>query len=441
MKTPPQVKGAWIIGHYKQFKKDPLSLLLSSSDELGDIFALKAFNKPIYFVNSPDLIEYVTQTNHTNYIKTPATPLRMILGDSIFTTDGEEWLKRRRLYQPALNNTSIRSYVSAVIEASNEMLNEIGSSLTEKSELNISKLMTNVTINVLGKTLFSATLGFNEQLQDDIAVIMHWIGERRLRHPFVVPVTWPTPANKKFHTALKNMDQMIYKIIEAKKNESSPSDDLLSKLMARGAEGNSNLNPKELRDEVMTIFLAGHETSANVLNWTFYMLAKHQEIQSRVFDEIALLEGGELVYEDLHKLQYTAQVLNESMRLYPPVWHFGRVNVEDDQIGGYHIPAGSAVRISPYAIQRKSALWPNPNTFNPDRFESSKKIQPYTFIAFGAGPRLCAGRNFAMMEMVFILVKTIRKYRLTFEGDPIDTLPLITLRSKGDIHLNCTARK
>lgn len=440
MKTPPQVKGGWLTGHYGQFKRDPLGLLTQSSEDLGGVFALKAFNKPIYFVNSPELIEYVTLTNHKNFIKTPATPLRLILGDSIFTTDGEEWLKRRRLYQPALNNTSIRSYVSSVLEASNEMIDQIESTLKDKKELNISSLMTNVTVNVLGKTLFSTTLGFSQQLQDDIAIIMKWIGERRLRHPFVVPVNWPTSSNKKFHSALKNMDEMIYGIIEEKKKEASSSDDLLSKLMADEEGGNSKLNPKELRDEVMTIFLAGHETSANVLNWTFYMLAEHEVIQQKVFEEITMLGDKELVYEDLNKLQYTVQVLNETMRLYPPVWHFGRVNVEDDEIGGYHIPAGSAVRISPYTIQRNSRFWQNPDSFNPDRFEASKEIKPYTFIAFGAGPRLCAGRNFAMMEMVFILVKTLRKYKLSFEGDPVQMAPLITLRSKEDIYLNCSLR-
>ena len=335
MNTPPQVKGSWIAGHYHQFKKDPLSLLLNSSGELGDIFTLKAFNKPIVFVNSPDLIEYVTQTNYTNYIKTPATPLRLILGESIFTTDGEEWLKRRRLYQPALNNTAIKSYVDAVIESSNEMLNKIEEQTKPKNELNISQLITNVTINVLGKTLFSTTLDLQKGLFEDIGVIMKWIGERRLRHPFVVPVNWPTSSNKRFLSAVKNMDQVIYGIIEKKHFETGNSNDLLSKFMSHREEDNSPLNSKELRDEVMTIFLAGHETSANVLNWTFYQLATNKDVQLKVYAEIAQLGQRELVYEDLHNLTYTAQVLNEVMRLYPPVWHFGRVNVATDEIGGY----------------------------------------------------------------------------------------------------------
>lgn len=441
MKTPPQVKGSWIAGHYSQFKKDPLSLLLSSSENLGDIFTLKAFNKPIIFVNSPELIEYVTQTNYTNYIKTPATPLRLILGDSIFTTDGEEWLKRRRMYQPALNNTAIKSYVEAVKESSDEMLAEIEAQTNVTKELNISKLMTNVTINVLGKTLFSTTLDLQKGFFDDIAVILEWIGERRLRHPFVVPVKWPTSSNKRFLAAVKNMDKVIFGIIEKKQAESIASNDLLSKFMSHSEDGRQKLNAKELRDEVMTIFLAGHETSANVLNWTFYLLAQHKGIQSKVRAEIDRLGNKELVYEDLHQLTYTTQVLNEVMRLYPPVWHFGRVNVADDEIGGFYIPAGTSVRISPFAIQRNRRFWKNPDQFDPDRFEASQEILPFTHIPFGAGPRLCAGRNFAMMEMIFIVVKLLKNYELGYAKKPVEMAPMITLRSKGDIILDCKSRK
>ena len=441
MKTPPQLKGSLITGHYNQFKKDPLSLLLSSSEELGEIFTLRAFNKPIYFLNSPELIEYVTQKNHKNYIKTPATPLRMILGDSIFTTDGDEWLKRRRLYQPALNNAAIKSYVDSVLDCSSKMVEKIGVILNSQKEINVTRLMTNVTIDVLSKTLFGTTLVTGKQLHEDMAIIMQWIGERRLRHPFVVPANWPTKSNKKFLSAVKNMDQLIYDIIEEKKNKSNSSEDLLSRFMSFSEKDTPKLNSKELRDEVMTIFLAGHETSANVLNWTFYMLAMHPEIQSKVFDEISELKDKEFTYEALHDLQYTTQVLNETMRLFPPVWHFGRVNVDDDNIGGYIIPAGSSVRISPYIIQRNSRYWANPNTFDPNRFENSKEILPFTHIPFGAGPRLCAGRNFAMMEMVFIVAKLIKKYELKFDRKPVKTNPMITLRSKGDIYLTFTSRR
>jgi|TARA_R110000737_G_scaffold151521_1_gene180825 cytochrome P450 len=434
MNRPPQLKGSPITGHYGQFKKDPIKLLLRASNELGDIFVLKAFSKSIYFVNHPDLIEYVSQTNYENYIKTPATPLRRILGDSIFTTDGEEWLQKRRLYQPALNNTAIKQYFSLVRESTAEMMEDISTETALHSAVNATRLMTNVTISVLGKTLFGSKLDFGQNIYGDIATIMEWISDRRLRHPFVVPISWPTASNKRFLAAVKSMDQMIYRIIDEKKISDQNPHDLLSRFM-NPEEGSLKLSPKSLRDEVMTIFMAGHETSANVLNWTFYSLARHAEVQEKVFQEIISIENGPLVYDDLHALTYTSQVLQETMRMYPPVWHFGRVTREADKVGGYDIPAGTALRISPLTIHNRPEYWKNPEKFDPSRFDNPQAIKAFTHIPFGAGPRLCAGRNFAMMEMLLIITEVVKTYRLSYEGEPVQMSPMITLRSKGDISL------
>jgi cytochrome P450 len=424
-----------LTGHYQQFKKDPIQLLLRASNELGDIFVLKAFSKSIVFVNHPDLIEYVSQTNYENYIKTPATPLRRILGDSIFTTDGEEWLQKRRLYQPALNNTAIKEYFSLVQDSIEEMMEGFETEATHNDTVNVTRLMTNVTISVLGKTLFGSDLQLGPNLYGDISTIMEWISDRRLRHPFVVPISWPTPSNKKFLAAVKGMDQMIYKIIaEKKKKNNTACTDLLSRFM-HPEESAAPVSPKALRDEVMTIFLAGHETSANVLNWTFYSLARHAEIQEKVYQEIMTIGNRPLEYDDLHALTYTAQVVQESMRIYPPVWHFGRVTVKEDQIGGYDVPAGTAVRISPLTIHNRSSFWKNPEEFDPSRFDNPQDIKAFTHIPFGAGPRLCAGRNFAMMEMLLIVSEVVKKYKLSYVGEPIEMSPMITLRSKGDIQL------
>lgn len=434
MNIPPQLKGSLLTGHYRQFKKDPIKLLLNASNELGDIFILKTFSKPIYFVNHPDLIEYVSQTNYENYIKTPATPLRRILGESIFTTDGEEWLQKRRLYQPALNNTAIKQYFSLVQDSIEEMMEDISTESSQGNTVNVTRLMTNVTISVLGKTLFGSNLQLGPNIYGDIATIMEWISDRRLRHPFVVPISWPTPNNKNFLAAVSSMDQLIYRIIDEKKKNNHNSNDLLSRFM-NPEENNVQLSPKSLRDEVMTIFLAGHETSANVLNWTFYMLACHSDVQGKVYQEISSIGNRPLVYDDLHALSYTSQVLQETMRIYPPVWHFGRVTRKDDKVRGYDIPAGTALRISPLTIHNRAEYWKNPEKFDPSRFDNPQDIKAFTHIPFGAGPRLCAGRNFAMMEMLLIITEVIKKYRLRYEGEPIQMSPMITLRSKGDIPL------
>ncbi len=199
----------------------------------------------------------------------------------------------------------------------------------------------------------------------------------------------------------------------------------------------------------MTIFLAGHETSANVLMWIFYELCRHPAIETKIFNEVNTLGDRELIYSDLHHLRYTAEVLNETMRLYPPVWHLGRMNLEPDTIGGFEIPAGSHIRMSPLVLHRHPDLWEDPLTFNPDRFidktarDSFQSLapQPFSFIPFGAGPRLCAGRNFAMMEMVLIVAKIVQRYKIS--NDPnyfVEMGPLMTLRPKDDIRLKLTRR-
>ena len=248
-----------------------------------------------------------------------------------------------------------------------------------------------------------------------------------------MPISWPTPNNKKFLAAVNSMDQMIYRIIEEKKGDHN-SNDLLTRFM-NPEEGSVKLNPKSLRDEVMTIFLAGHETSANVLNWTFYMLASHSDIQEKVFQEITSIGDRPLAYDDLHSLIYTSQVLQETMRMYPPVWHYGRVTREADKVGGYDIPANTALRISPLTIHNRPEYWKNPEKFDPTRFDNPQDIQAYTHIPFGSGPRLCAGRNFAMMEMLLIINEVVKTYKLSYVGEPIQMSPMITLRSKGDIQL------
>ena len=440
MKRPPQLKGAPFIGNYQQFKKNPVELLLTASEELGDIFMLKAMNKPIYFVNSPEYIEYVTKTNYSNFIKTPSTPLRKILGDSIFTTDGDEWLQRRRMYQPALNNTSIKSYFSSVDASVETMLERIHQKLKEGDSVNITQLMTDVTVSILGKTLFSTEMELGSHVYTDIATIMEWIGDRRLRHPFVIPLSVKTPQNKKFLNAVASMDQFIYDIIHKKQQAGGEENDLLSQFMKNENVDGKEISSKALRDEAMTIFLAGHETSANVLNWTFYLLASNPDVQEKVYAEVSSVGNKTLDYEDLRAFPYLVQVLNESMRLYPPVWHFGRVAEQDDAIGEYPVPAGTAVRISPLTIQYNSRHWNDPKRFDPDRFVDPALIVANTHIPFGAGPRLCAGRNFAMMEMILIIVKTLRNYQLSYTGNPVEMLPLTTLRSKGDIQIQCEPR-
>lgn len=443
MKMPPSPKTQPLIGHLKGFKNDPIQFMLQAAENQGDLVLFKLLNKKIYFLNHPDYVKHVLQSNHKNYHKSPGYKhLRHLGGMGIFTSDGEQWLKQRKLYQPAFSAQSIQNYTGIVIQNTNMLLDTWQQKVESEETINISRDMMKVTMGIISESLFSNRIDYQSNLGDALTYALEWVNDRALKSPFIWPAKWPTPKNRKFRHAVADLDAVVYKIIAEKEARKTESDDLLSRFMNPG-EGLEGLNPQELRDEVMTIFIAGHETSANVLMWAFYELSRNPEIEANLFDEVNALGSRELTYADLHQLHYTAQVLNETMRLYPPVWHLGRMNLEKDEIGGYEIPAGSHLRISPLVLHRHPDFWENPNQFDPDRFsaEASAKHHPFAFIPFGAGPRLCAGRNFAMMEMILILAKIVRQFKIAqHQNNTIEMGPLMTLRPKNDVRLRFVGR-
>ncbi len=441
MKLPPQPKGSPIIGHLKQFKNDPINFMLNSSEEFGDIMLFKIFSKKIYFINHPDLIKHVLQDNHKNYVKsTGYKPMRLIVGNGMLTSDGDSWVRSRKFSQSAFNSTAIRSYVSAVTTNANRLMNDWAQK--PDLEINASQEMAKITLAIIGETLFSTRIDFGTNLWKNINYVLEYAGERALRNPFIVPANWPTTKNKKFKKAKSALDELIYGIIDSKRNSEDTESDTLSRLM-NYTEGSSNgLSDEELRDEVMTIFLAGHDTTSNTMSWALYSIGIRPDIQQKIFEEVKKLEGREIQYEDLHELTYTTQVINETMRLYPAAWHMGRMNIEDDKLGEYDLPAGSHVRISPLTLHRRVDYWVNPTEFNPERFHPLKaKAQlPYTFIPFGGGPRLCVGRNLALMEMIILLSTIVSKFEISYTGAIPEMSPNITLATKKPVQISIIPR-
>jgi cytochrome P450 len=443
MNLPPQPNGHPIIGHLMGFKNDPINFMMNSAAQHGDMVLFKLLNKKIYFLNNPEYVRHVMQNNHKNYVKSPGyKPLRLLGGMGIFTSDGEKWLRQRKLYQPAFSHKSIETYSKSVIQNTNDLLDDWNNQAEKGDTINISRDMMKVTMAIISETLFSTKIDYESDLWDSVSYALGWINDRALKNPFVLPANWPTPKNRKFHAAVDHLNSLVYKIIEEKQNNNANPGDLLSRFMNPGGDL-EGLNAEELRDEVMTVFIAGHETSANVLMWVFYELCRHPEIEALIFEEVNSLGNRDLKYTDLYHLEYTAQVLNEVMRLYPPVWHMGRQNLAPDKIGAYEIPAGSHVRMSPLVLHRHPAYWENPNDFNPNRFskENMDTQKPFSFIPFGAGPRLCAGRNFAMMEMVLILAKAVQRFKIeSDENYFVEMGPLMTLRPKDDIAIKLARR-
>lgn len=406
----------------------------STTADYGDIIMYKILNKKVYMINHPDFVKHVLQTNHKNYHKSPGyRPLRLLGGMGIFTNDGEDWLRSRRFYQPAFNHKAVTSYFDVVAKNADELLDE----WSDKTSINASKDMSKITMNVICETLFSTRIPFGSDLWNDMTFALEWIGQRALRNPFVTPLWIPTKNNRRFKRSVRNLNKVIYGIIDEKKNDNQHPNDLLSRFMNPEEEGFKGMNDEELRDEMMTIFIAGHESSANVLSWALYEIAQHPEVQHKLRQEVDAIDWANFNFQDLHALSYCTQVLNETMRLYPPLWHIGRMNLKDDEIGGYKIPAGSHIRMSPLVLQRSAKFWDKPDVFDPERFTNDKVKERNQFLhfPFGAGPRLCAGRNFAMMEMVVILAKIIKSHQLHYLGATAEMSPKMTLRSVDDIRI------
>ena len=438
MKLPPSPKASPVSGHFKPFRKDPIRFLLNTAADQGDISLFKIFSKKIYFINHPDLIRQVMQKNHKNYHKSPSyKQIEELTGQGILTTDGEKWLMQRKLYQPAFSYESIMSYSGIVTRQTDRMLDEWKAG----EEINISREMMKITLGVISESLFSRQIEYNTVLYDAIEYTLKWINDRAMHYPLVAPASWPTKKNKTFRHYVAELDKVIYEIIEHREAESEKPDDLLSRFMYAG-DDLPKLSPKELRDELMTIFLAGHETSANVLMWTLHCLSLYPEVEQKLYEEVHSLGTTELDHTHLRELNYTNMVLNEVMRLFPPVWHLGRMNLEDDTLEDYPLPKGSHVRISPLAIHRHPDFWEEPEKFDPERFseERSKDRHKFCFIPFGAGPRLCAGRNFAMMEMVLILAKLSLRYKISGNYQPVEMAPYLTLRPVNDIEVKFEER-
>lgn len=428
--------GHWLLGHYPQFKNNPIEFLLNTAKENGDFQLFKLLNKKIYFVNGPDAVKHVMQTNYKNYEKSPGyRQLRYLGGMGIFTSDGEKWLHQRKLYQPAFTHEAIKSYFDLVQQLSSEMAEEWMEKVKKGTSINASQDMMKITMSIITASMFSQKIDYNSEIWQALTTSLEWINHRSLRNPFILPANWPTKANKKFWKAKNTLDQLIFEVI-AKREQGDDFDDLLHRFM-HPPKGLKPFNREELRDELMTIFIAGHETSANVLMWTYYCLLQHREVLDKVYAELNELPAP-MSYENLRNLPYLTNVLQEVMRLYPPVWHIGRMNLEDDELYGHSIPKGSHVRIIPLTLHRNTKLWDNPEAFKPERFENNSEDLTYSFIPFGAGPRLCAGRNFAMMEMLVILFNSLKAIDLRALNTPKNEVaPLMTLRPKMDVVMSC----
>ena len=428
-KFPPGPSTNLLWSKEHNIRKDVLGYFHHSVRKYNGISRAKV--GPYHYVNIsvPEYIEHIF--THTEiYIKgRDNKTLRFLLGNGLVTSEGEFWLKQRRLIQPLFHKQRLQSFVQKITESTVTMLKNWETKTGVVIDMHTE--MTNVTLDIVSQTLMSTeVVGDFKKISDALVVVMEG-----MMNIFRLPAWIPTPRNLKMRKNRQLLFDTIQKIIEDRRKNKTEFNDLLTMLMkVEDADTRERMTDEQLRDEVITIFLAGHETTANALVYTFYLLAQHPEIKQRVVDEVKRVIGdNEMSFENLSKLEYTTMAIKESMRLYPPVWGITRDAAKEDVIGGYRIKKGDSIAMSPYAVHRLEKYWENPLKFDPERFspERMKNIHRYAWFPFGGGQRFCIGNNFAMMEMQIVLALAYTQFNFSLaENFKLELEPLVTLRPK-----------
>ncbi len=437
--TPPGPKGKLIVGSLNDFQIDPLRFLSQLTEEYGNVvrFRLGPFQR-IYLINDPELIKEVLVTKQKVFIKSrDIQTLKAVVGEGLLTSEKELHMHQRRLIQPSFKKVHINHYAQDMIDTTSGYI----SKWEDREEKIITDEMMNIALGIITKTMFRMDFEEGAHILGEPMDAVMKLGVKRMRSLVQLPLWVPSKSNLELKKAVKTIDQVLYRMIDERRGDSKTRTDLLSILMeARDEEYGIGMSYKQLRDELMTIFLAGHETTANVLSWTLYLLSQHPEVDQNLYKEISdVTHGGSLTPDHFSKLTYTQNIIWESMRLYPPAYVIGRQAVENVEIGGYGLKKGDMVLMSQYVMHRNTAYFDDPDSFNPERFADNflKTLPPYAYFPFGGGPRVCIGNHFALMEAVLALASIAKKYRLKLASGhhKVRPQPLITLRPKRGLRM------
>lgn len=444
--APPGPKTLWPGGHMIAFRRDPLKFLSGLAREYGDVAQFRVGPQRAFLLSHPDLVRDMLVTHHDRFHKGRALQrAKRLLGEGLLTSEGEQHRRQRRLAQPAFHRQRVNSYGQVMVEHASRFSER----WRDGETVDISQEMMRLTLSIVGKTLFDAGV---ESEADEVGAALSEMME--LFGYLMLPYTellekLPLPQVRRFNRARARLDAVIYRIIEERRASGTDRGDLLSMLMLAEDEegGRERMSDEQVRDEAMTIFLAGHETTANALAWAWYLLSQNPEAEARLHAELdEVLGGGRApAVEDIPNLRYTEMVAAETMRLYPPAWALGRMAVEDHEAGGYFIPKGSLVLVSQYVMHRDPRYFPDPERFDPERFapEAKEARPPFSYFPFGGGVRRCIGEGFAWMEIVLLLATIARRWRMLIpHGHTVETKPVITLRpGKGGVPVTIKSRE
>ncbi|WP_045743735.1 MULTISPECIES: cytochrome P450 [Actinoplanes] len=415
--------------------RDRLGMMTSAAGRYGDVARLPVGPKRLWFFNHPATAKHVLADNAGNYHKgIGLVHARRALGDGLLTSEGELWRKQRRVIQPAFQSRRIAAQAGIVAEEAEKLVARLRRHAGGEP-VDVLQEMTGLTLGVLGRTLLDTDLSRFATIGDDFAAVQDQ-AMFELATLGAVPGWVPLPRQRRFRRARRNLEGTVDRLVADRPDP--VGDDVLSRLIvSTGAERDPRIARERLRDELVTLLLAGHETTASTLSWTLHLVDRHPDVRERLHEEaVRVLGDRPPVFEDLHRLRYTAMVLDEAMRLFPPVWILPRKSVGPDVIGGFRVPAGADVLICPYTLHRHPGFWPDPERFDPERFDpdASPDRPRYAYIPFGAGPRFCVGNHLGLMEAAFVLAMIVRDLRLTsVPGRPVVPEPMLSLRVRGGL--------
>jgi len=397
----PEIPSGNFFGHFKSYVSDPLAFLEKHLQDFGDIFTFRVAKRRLVFVNHPDYIKRILQDNHRNYRKSEAyRKLALLLGDGLFTSDGDYWRRQRRIIQPAFHRDQIMTYAEAMHELSMKMVNR----WKDEKEIELTTEMTDVTLRIISKTMLDMDLVSEGKTVGERLPFALKFMVNRITSPLAAPVWIPTTENFRFKSTVKVLDKVIHEIIQHKKENLSL--DLLSQLiLLKDEETGEGMTDRQLRDEVMTLFLAGHETTAMGLTWIFNHVLRDEELK------LKLVKAAEKTRNpwDAQSNYFIQNVISEALRLFAPVWILARQAGGDDHLGDYTIHEGDRLIFSPYLVHRHPEFWDHPLEFRPERF-GEEIPHRYAYFPFGGGPRVCVGQHFALMEMTIILVNILKNF-------------------------------
>lgn len=426
-------------------RRDPLAAFTSITREHGHVVRFRGLYTA-YQLTDPRDIEHVLQANAQNYTKgrnykkfIPAT------GPGLLVSDGDLWRRQRRLAQPAFHRQRLDAFAEVMAREAEAQAASWLRRPAPDQPLDVAEEMMRLTLRIIGLTMFTTDLTADTDAIGRALGVIRAHAIRSMWQPVPVPVWIPTPSNLRFRRALAEGDRVMLSTIKARRRAEIQNDDLLSLLLrARDEETGEGMSDEQLRAEVVTIIGAGHESTAVTLSWTWYLLSQHPEAEGRLHEELEReLSGRTPTLEDLPRLRYTTMVVEEAMRLYPPAWALSRTAKRADTLGGYPVAAGSEALIIPYVTHRHPDFWDAPDEFSPERFTPERReARPrFSYIPFGAGPRLCIGQHFAMTEMLIIVATLAQRFRLRLApGSTVTPDPSITLRPRDGVHMTLHER-